>query len=173
MQRLLAAVVLLLSLTGCSLAPAASSKMIVIPDVPVFAPQIRNDDCGSVALASLLEHAGYTVSPAVIDRHIYDPLLRGSLLPDMENYAAGLGAQTRSGRGDLAWLRARLTGGVPVLVPIDMGLGIWRRPHYVVVFGFDPQSFLIHQRQGAPSTMSAAELDRRWEKMGRLYLYLE
>lgn len=147
--------------------------MFIIPDVPPFSLQARDDDCASVALASLLAHAGHPVSAERIDKAIYDETLRGALLFEMENYADRQGTTPHSGRGDLDLLHDILLTGTPLLLPIDLGVSLWRRPHYVVVFGYDQQNFLMYKRHGKPVIISAGELDRRWEKMGRLYLYLD
>jgi len=147
--------------------------MVVLQEVPEFAAQIRGDDCGSVALASLLTHAGFQVPVATIDQYIFDPIIGGSLLPMMENFVIDLGAKPQTGRGDLKFLRTRIVAGKPVLLPIDLGWGAWRRAHYVVVFGFGPENFLLHERQGKTVIMKAAELKQRWQKMGFLFLYLD
>lgn len=153
--------------------PVEQLKSTRVADVPEFAKQIRNDDCGAVALASLLGHAGYQVSAEVIDAQIYDPVIRGSLLMDMENYLTSIGVATKTGQGSLAMLRSRLQGGIPILIPIDLGWGLWRRPHYVVVFGFDKDHFLLHERHNKTVFLAASELEDRWRKSGYLYLYLD
>lgn len=160
---------------GCALAGRSGSapEMVVIPDVPEFQAQTRSDDCAGVALASLLGHAGIDVAPAEIDAAVYDPRLGGALLPDLEKFAAVAGANPRSGRGSVANLRLLLGAGLPVLIPIDLGWSLWRRPHYVVLYGVGEEGFLMHLRHGETRTLSAAELERRWSPMGRLYLYLE
>lgn len=160
---------------GCAagerLSPAADLQ--IIADVPPFAQQTRGDDCAGVALASLLGHAGINVTPAEIDAAVYDPRLGGALLPDLERFAAKAGAQPRSARGDAAQLRTLLQNGRPVLVPLDLGWGPWRRPHYVVVYGAGIDSLLMHVRRDEIREMPLTEFDRRWSGMGRLYLYLE
>lgn len=168
----LVAVVLL---SACASIPDVSGRegVTVIAGIPDFAEQLRRDDCAGVALSSLLAHAGLTVSPAEIDTAVYDPRLGGALLPDLERFSAKAGATPRSGRGSMAEVRSLLASGRPLLVPLDMGWGPWRRPHYVVVYGFGPETFLMHLRHDETLNMPAAEFDRRWAGMGRLYLYLE
>jgi ABC-type bacteriocin/lantibiotic exporter with double-glycine peptidase domain len=169
----LAAAALLLG--GCAAAglPVVSAEMQVIPGVPAFQEQARGDDCAGVALASLLGHAGISVAPAAIDAAVYDPRLGGALLPDLEQFAVAVGARPRSGRGSVTELRTLLGAGVPVLVPIDLGWGPWRRPHYVVLFGFNEHSFWLHLRAQETISMTVTEFERRWSVMGRLRLYLE
>jgi len=173
-QRLLLATAALL-LGGCAAAPrpVPPADLQIISGVPPFQEQTRRDDCAGVALASLLGHAGITVAAADIDAAVYEPLLGGALLPDLEKFAASAGASPRSGRGSLDDLSGLLRAGRPVLVPIDLGWSVWRRPHYVVLHGVGPAGFLMQVRQGETRILPAAELERRWSGMGRLYLYLE
>jgi ABC-type bacteriocin/lantibiotic exporter with double-glycine peptidase domain len=148
------------------------SGLRVITGVP-FRPQEQQDDCGPSALASVLAYRGQSVPVAEIANAVYDPRLGGSLLPDMENYVRQQGFATRSGRGDLALLRQAIDAGRPVVIPVETG--IWRvsRPHYVVVFGYDQRRFLAHAGVQEGVFIDADDLLRRWEKMNRLYLYLE
>lgn len=169
----LAAVALLLA--GCATAGRSlpADGLQIIAGVPPFVQQTRGDDCGGVALASLLGHAGIGVAAAEIDAVVYEPRLGGTLLPDLEKFAAKAGAKPRSGRGSVAELRRLLLAGRPVLVPIDLGWGGWRRPHYVVVYGQGVDSLLMHVRRDEVREMPLAEFEQRWSGMGRLYLYLE
>src|SRR5512139_1008361 len=164
-----------LILGGCS--PAVQStprpELMIIPGVPPFQMQLRDDDCSSVALASLLSHAGVSVLHADIDKAVYEPKLGGTLLPDLEKYAVAVGARPHSGRGSVSELRRLLRAGRPVLVPIDLGWSLWRRPHYVVVYGTSDAGLLMHLRNGESRTMGLTEFDRRWATMGRIFLYLE
>ena len=175
MRPRLMLVVAALFLGGCTAVPdtAPPTDLQVIPGVPPFAEQSRRDDCAGVALASLLAHAGISVPAEAVDAAVYDRRLGGALLADLENYAAAAGAVPRSGRGSLDELRQRLASGRPVLVPIDLGFAVWRRPHYVVVFGYGARSVYLHLRAGQSVEMADAEFERRWSAMGRLFLYLE
>ncbi len=154
------------------LGPAESASGRVIEGVPFYAQQGRYD-CGPAALASLLAQRDAGVSLEQIRAVTYSPSLQGSLLPDLENYARSLGYGTRSGRGDLALLRGAIEAGIPVLIPLEMGRWALTRPHYVVVFGYVGSDFVVHAGKQAQMTIAAADLDRRWQKLNRLYLYLE
>jgi ABC-type bacteriocin/lantibiotic exporter with double-glycine peptidase domain len=169
----LAAAALVLGGCAATSRQALPADMVSIPGVPDFQQQARSDDCAGVALASLLGHAGIVIAPAAIDAEVYDPRLRGALLADLEQFATKAGARPRSGRGTLTELRQLLSSGIPVLVPLDLGWGPWRRPHYVVLFGFNEQAFLLHRRADETITMAATEFEQRWTAMGRLRLYLE
>jgi ABC-type bacteriocin/lantibiotic exporter with double-glycine peptidase domain len=143
-----------------------------VEDVPFFR-QAGPYDCGPAALASLLAHGGRSIPPDTIASEVVLPKLRGSLLPDLENYARRQGFATRSGRGDLALLRQAIQMGRPVLIPLEMGMKPVSFPHYIVVFGYDTGGFLVHAGEKESVFIAAAELDRRWATMNRLFLLLE
>jgi len=144
----------------------------VIEGVP-FHPQEGRYDCGPAALASLLGQRGADVSLEQIRAGTYTPSLQGSLLPDLENYARSLGYWTHSGRGDLTLLKKAIDTDTPVLIPLEMGRWALTRPHYVVVFGYVGSDFVVHAGKQGRMTIAAADLDRRWQKLNRLYLYLD
>jgi len=169
----------LVALTACGCTPfrqefwaPGQSGLRVIEGVP-YRPQQQSDDCGPAALASLLAYRGVNVSVDEIARAVYEPKLGGSLLPDMENFARRLGFGTKSGRGDLDLLRQAIDAGRPVIIPIETGFWRLSRPHYLVVFGYDQRRFLVHAGVKDGVFIDADDLLRRWEKMNRLYLYLE
>jgi ABC-type bacteriocin/lantibiotic exporter with double-glycine peptidase domain len=143
-----------------------------VENVPFFR-QAGPYDCGPAALASLLAHGGRTIPPDSIALEVVSPVLRGSLLPDLENYARRQGFTTRSGRGDLAFLRQAIQMGRPVLIPLEMGMKPVSFPHYIVVFGYDDSGFRVHAGEQEAVFIAAAELDRRWATMNRLFLLLE
>lgn len=144
----------------------------IIEGVPFYAQEGRYD-CGPAALASLLGQRGESVSLEEIRAATYTPSLQGSLLPDLENYARSLGFGTRSGRGDLALLREAIDADTPVLIPLEMGRWTLTRPHYVVVYGYTGSGFFVHVGNYERMTIAAEDLERRWQKLNRLYLYLE
>lgn len=144
----------------------------IIDDVP-FHAQVGRYDCGPAALASLLGQRGESVSLEEIRAATYTPSLRGSLLPDLENYARSLGYEARSGRGDLVLLRESIDADTPVLIPLEMGRWKLTRPHYVVVYGYAGSDFFVHGGRQGNLAIAARDLDRRWQKLNRLYLYLE
>lgn len=149
--------------------PAALDVSLEVP----FHKQQRGDDCAAAALASLLDHAGAPVPPAQIDEAVYDPRLGGTLLADMENYVESLGLEPRSGRGSLRTLRRIVSDGRPVIIPVDMGWGPLRQPHYVVIHGFGTEVFAAHAGTRSDVLIAGEELERRWNRMGRLYLFLD
>jgi ABC-type bacteriocin/lantibiotic exporter with double-glycine peptidase domain len=144
----------------------------VVENVPYYR-QAGSYDCGPAALASLLAHRGRTMVPERIAGEVASPALRGSLLPDLENYARRQGFATRSGRGDLELLRQAIGEGRPVLIPLEMGIRPVSSPHYVVVFGYDEGGFLVHAGDKEAVFIATGELDRRWAVLNRLFLLIE
>lgn len=168
---------LLLGATGCTLYRAAppdpaAAGFRTVPGVP-FRAQEERDDCGPAALASLLASRGREMAVADIRQAVYSPVLGGTLWSDLENFARGEGFATRSGRGDPDLLRRLIDAGQPVLVPIQAGSWGVSRPHYLVVYGYDDDTLLVHAGTQGAVLIAAAEFLPRWEKMGRLYLHLD
>lgn len=172
-------IILLALLLACGCTPfqrhglgPGQTGLHVVHCVPFHAQQGR-DDCGSVALASLLGHREREVALEAVNRGVTTPALGGALLPDLENFARLQGFVTQSGRGDLALLRGQINAGRPVLIPVEMGFWLATRPHYLVVFGYDEEGFYAHTGTEAGAFIAAADLLSRWEKLNSLYLYLE
>lgn len=168
-----------LLICGCGCSPFQSRPwspgqpgLHLVEAVP-FRPQESRDDCGAAALASLLDHRGRHLSVSEVNRAIYTPALGGALLPDMENFARSQGFITRSGRGDLALLRTQIDAGRPVVIPVETGFRVATRPHYLVVFGYGTKGFLAHAGTLEGIFVASEDLLSRWEKMNRLFLYLE
>ncbi|UWZ80875.1 C39 family peptidase [Geoalkalibacter halelectricus] len=167
---------LLAVLVGCTTAhkpqwSPGQPGLQFVEGVPFIAQQARND-CGPAALASLLAHQGLSLPLVQIEAAVYDERLGGTLLADMENFARLQGQEPRSGRGDPEWLQAMIDAGRPVVILVDMGFGPLRRPHYLVVFGYDSERFLVYDGRSAGVFIDRADLASRWEAMNRLYLYL-
>ncbi len=168
---------LLLCLVGCSpfirgFDGAGDEDFKVVEGVPLVAQQY-DDDCGPAALAALFGHRGQAVPMDEIREAVYDPRLKGSLLADLENFASRRGETPRSGNGTVDFLQQSVDLGRPVLIPVETGLWSLRRPHYLVVFGYDRQRFLARAGSAGTVLVDKADLDRRWAVYRRLYLYLE
>jgi len=138
-----------------------------------FIPQTQSNDCGPSALAAVLAFHGRDVSLDEVTRRVFTPVMERTLLADMENYARSLGFSTRSGRGDLALLRDWINAGNPVILMLDMGGKMVSQGHYVVVYGHDPDGFLMHIGTRADMYLPDQALLEGWEPMNRLYLVVE
>jgi len=167
----------MLVMVGCVQRPAFQpdreiTDSTVRLDVP-FIPQTQSNDCGPSALSAVLAFHGRDVSMDEVTRRVFTPVLERTLLPDMENYARSLGFSTRSGRGDLARLRGWINAGNPVILMLNMGGRMFTQGHYVVVYGHDPDGFLMHIGTRAEMYLSDQALREGWEPMNRLYLVVE
>lgn len=176
-SRLRLLLILVIFCAGCMQRPAFQQVQDSFPlavrlDVP-FVPQTRINDCGPAALASVLVFHGRHVELDELTRRVFTPGLGRSLLPDMENHARSLGFATRSGRGDLPLVRAMIDSGGPVILLLDMGTKLFSQGHYVVVYGHDPDGLLMHMGTRGDVYLPNRDLLDRWERMNRLYLFLE
>lgn len=167
----------LIVIAGCVQRPAFQPDREITArterlDVP-FIPQTQINDCGPSALAAVLAFHGRDASLDEVTRAVFTPVLERTLLPDMENHARRLGFATNSGRGDLDMLRRSIDAGRPVILMLEMGGRMFSQGHYVVVFGHDPEGFLMHVGTRADVFLMERELLERWEPMNRLYLVVE
>lgn len=164
-------------MAGCAPRPAFQADReltarTVRLDVP-FIPQHQVNDCGPAALASVLAFHGREAPLDEVTRAVFTPVLERTLLPDMENHARRLGFATSSGRGDLDMLRRSIDAGTPVILMLEMGGRMFSQGHYVVVFGHDPEGFMMHVGTRADMYLPESQLLERWEPMNRLYLVVE
>lgn len=171
-----AAVLIVLLVWGCTPFRPAPEHLLrdsssVRLDVP-YVPQAQDNDCGPAALASLFRFYGQETSLEEITREIYLPVLNRTLLPDMENFARDLGFETLSGRGDVSLLKQSLEEGRPVIVLLEAGPGMIRRPHYIIVTGYASNGFLAHAGVVENVYIDFEDLDRRWKEMNNLYLMI-
>lgn len=167
----------LLLIAGCLQRPAFKpdreiTARTVRLEVP-FIPQSQVNDCGPAALSSVLAFHGRPMPLDEVTRRVFTPVLERTLLPDVENYARSLGFSTRSGRGDLTQLRDWINAGNPVILMLNMGGRMFSQGHYVVVYGHDPDGFLMHIGTRAEMYLPDRALLEGWESMNRLYLVVE
>jgi len=167
-------VLFLILLGGCAISSRVPPPggFQVVDGVP-FRAQEGRYDCGAAALSSLLGHRGADIPVSEIDRSVRDPRFAGTLMADLENHARSLGYLTRSGRGDLELLRRRIDEGCPLAIVVQRGRGIFSSPHYLVIYGYDEDSFLVHDGLKEGVVIKTSRLAESWEKMNRLYLSLE
>ena len=147
---------------------AANAFSAQIDGVP-FVKQ-EPEKCGPASLASVLTYYGVSIQPDAISEATYDPKLKGSLITDLENYARRMGFNTESGRGDTGTLKKFIDDKKPVITLVDLGLWILARPHYLVLFGYDEEGFIVHDGENPSQVWSYSEFHRIWKKTGRAYL---
>lgn len=142
--------------------------MLAVP----FVPQAQDHDCGPAALASVLRYYGQDASLADLTENLYLAALRRTLMPDMENYARALGFQTVSGSGNAAMLIDRIDSGQPIIILLETGFGVIKRPHYIVLWGYTQDGFLAHTGIREGVLIAYDQLDKRWQPMNRLFLVI-
>ncbi len=166
----------LLVLLVCSCSPFKSapenlrhSEDAIWLEVP-YVSQARDNDCGPAALASVLEYYNIEAGLEKITDEIYISSIGRTLLPDMENFARSKGLETISGRGTIAQLKQAIDSGKPVIVLMDTGPELVRRPHYIVITGYTSDGFLAHAGVEKDVFISFNDLEQKWHSMNRLYL---
>lgn len=161
--------------SGCSagIGPAgrerdapAPGPGVVVPGVP-FLPQ-EEDTCGPSSLAMMLRFLGKRAETAEIAGETRTAGLRGTLITDLAAAARRRGADAEVVDLDPAGLRAEIDAGRPVVLLVDLGVWVYSRPHYLIVYGYGPRGYVAHSGRTAGRLFSAPDLDARWAKMGRL-----
>lgn len=168
-------VVVFLGCAGRQLAdlgPGIETRGHYIAHVP-FTRQSQ-DKCGPAALANVFAFWGRNIDLDRIISGVYLPRLRGSLPMDMEKFARENGFRTVAYYGSLADLKAQIKNNTPVICLLDLGIGLYRRPHYVTVTGFDDVNSAIIEHDGVQpdSVMQYETFDKKWNRAGRWMLVI-
>ena len=145
---------------------ASAPVSSVIAGVP-FLPQ-EDDTCGPSSLAMVLGFLGQDVSTAEIVRETRTAGLKGTLITDLAGAARRRGFAAEVVDLDLPRLRERISGGVPVILLVDLGIWSWSRPHYLVAYGWTPEGVVAHSGRERGKVIPFSTLDAQWAKMGRL-----
>jgi ABC-type bacteriocin/lantibiotic exporter with double-glycine peptidase domain len=127
--------------------------------------------CGPSALASV---AGYwrgrglstvEANADTIGRDIYSEGARGVLLLDLYFYAQDLGFNAEQTKSTPHELRALIDNGTPSIVLVDYGTGGYQINHFMVIYGYSSEGFVVHSGLGVRH-ISNKELERIWERAG-------
>ncbi len=164
------------SVTGCAekdftaLQAGIERSGHYIKGVPFF--KQGEDSCGPAALASVTSFWGQRVNVEEIRSRVYVPALRGALPMDMERYLGESGFRTDSSAGDLETLKAQIRRNVPVICLLDLGISIYRQPHYVTVIGFDDKDRVVvaHDGVNANTVIGYDRFLKKWERAGNWML---
>ncbi|MGE5172559.1 MAG: C39 family peptidase [Betaproteobacteria bacterium] len=173
---ILIALLATVSFTACAgrnfadLKPGLEERGHYIGNVPFF--RQGEDSCGPAALASVASFWGRQVSLEQIKASVYLAELRGTLPMDMERYLGEAGFKTTSSAGTLDELKAHVRKNVPVICLLDLGFGLYRRPHYVTVIGFDDVNGVIIAHDGvtANKVIGYGKFTKEWERAGNWML---
>lgn len=164
-------------LGGCAVLaePPQSAALAAAPppDLPAriewrgvpFFPQTPYH-CGPAALATVLVHAGISVTPEALAETVFLPAREGALQAEM------LAATRRAGllavplQPQLAVLLREIAAGQPVVILQNLGLAFAPRWHYAVAVGYDLGTREIVLRSGATERefMGFALFERTWAR---------
>lgn len=158
-----------LALAACSsLAPITLPQSlppgVSLPAVPFF-PQ-QDNWCGPAALASLLVHAGVSVTPEQLAPQVFLPGRQGSLNLELLAASRRQGLMPYVLPGDSNTLLQELAAGHPILVLLDLGLPPLSRWHYAVLTGYDSASreFLLISGEQANGRIEWTVFQRLWAR---------
>jgi ABC-type bacteriocin/lantibiotic exporter with double-glycine peptidase domain len=165
-------------ITGCrsidfaALRPGIESRGHYIEGVPFYRQSESN--CGPAALASILAFRGRPVNLEQIKDKVYIPKLRGTLPMDMENYAREAGLKAESSAGTLDELKVYIRNGIPIICLLDLGFGLYQRPHYITVIGFDDLHAVIIEHDGLKpnSVVTYEKFSKAWTRAGSWMLVI-
>ena len=152
--------------TGGSEGASVPGQDVVIPGVP-FLPQ-EEETCGPSSLAMMLRFLGTKADTAEIAAETRTAGLRGTLITDLAAAARRRGVDAEVVALDPAGLRAEIDAGRPVILLVDLGIWVWSRPHFLVVYGYGPRGYVAHSGRPAGQQIPAPDLSARWAKMGHL-----
>lgn len=168
--RLLAGVLLLVLLGGCSqlipreTLPGDLPDVVELADTPFFAQE--RYQCGPAALAMVLGQRGLAVTPDELVARVYLPERQGSVAPEMVATARSYGMLVYELPPTLDALLREVAAGSPVLVLQNLGLSWLPKWHYAVVVGYDLGAQHITLRSGTIERhqVSLALFDRTWQR---------
>jgi len=126
--------------------------------------------CGPAALASVFMFYGFPTGQDVIAKAVYSDKLKGTLVSDLENFAISKNFKTILGQGTIGQLKQFIDEGKPVIVPVDMGIWLISKPHYLLVFGHGESGFIAHSGYEPSKLYHYSTFQRLWDKTGRTFL---
>ncbi len=141
-----------------------------IEGVPFFRQE--EGSCGPAALASVVSFWGRQADLDRIIARVYLPELRGTLPMDMEKYLRDGGFETASSAGTMDALQAMIRRNAPVICLLDLGFGLYHRPHYITVIGFDEagKAVIVHDGRTANKVIGYGKFMREWGRAGNWML---
>lgn len=141
-----------------------------IEGVPFY--RQKEDSCGPAALAAVASFWGREASPDRIASRVYMPKLRGTLPMDMESYLREAGFGTASSSGTLDEMKTQIRKNVPVISLLDLGFGLYRKPHYVTVIGYDDarEVLIVHDGVVENRMIGYDRFMKQWGRAGNWML---
>jgi Peptidase_C39 like family len=146
--------------------PAGLPGRVELDAVPFFA-QTRYH-CGPAALATVLSHAGYAVTPDALADQVFLPSRQGSLQLEMLAGARRAGALAVALPGELSALCREVAAGTPLVVLQNLGLAVAPTWHYAVIVGYDLDAAQFVLRSGTTrrEVLPLDLFERTWARGG-------
>jgi hypothetical protein len=94
--------------------------------------------------------------------------LRGTLITDLAAASRRRGVPAEVADLDMPALRARIAGGQPVILLVDLGVWAWSRPHYLLAYGVTPAGVVANSGETEGKVIPYGTLEAQWAKMGHL-----
>jgi len=131
--------------------------------------------CGPAALASILAYWGRPETLERITAAVYLPKLGGTLPMDMVSFAQEAGFKATPSSGTLAELKTAIRKETPIICLLDLGFGLYHRPHYVTVIGFDDihDVIICHDGSTPNSLIGYDKFNKEWARAGSWMLVIE
>ncbi len=135
-----------------------------IPNVPFF-PQ-KNHQCGSAALATLLNTRGITITTQKLQPKVYIPKKKGAVASEIVAYARQQGLLVYPLQPSMSDLLTEVSANNPVMVLQNLGYAWFRRWHFSVVIGYDLTQQTITLRTGEylNYTLSLKLFEKTWAR---------
>lgn len=178
-RRLLACAAAGAATSGCAVLgpPPQTAALIAAPpaglpprvdlDAVPFLPQTPFH-CGPAALASVLVHQGYAVTPESLADQVFLPSREGSLQVEMLSATRRAGAVPVRLPGELSALLREAADAMPAVVLLNLGLSFVPAWHYAVLVGFDLPAREVLLRSGTTRRMKMpmTTFEHTWHRAG-------
>jgi len=135
--------------------------LVLSLEVPFIAQ--KPNYCGPAALAMIASFYGHNVTQDEIASAIYLPEIRGTLTPDLADYAQRFNLWTRQYGGTRADLHQKLAAGIPMIVLGRLG----NHYHYFVVLDYRGSELIVHSDTRANLRLSEDDFLRWWNRADR------
>lgn len=169
----------LLGLAGCASLSAQQTRALQANPPADIPPQVAlsgtpffpQDElqCGPAALATVMSAAGVPTTPESLTRSVFLPGRGGSLQIEMLAAPRAHGLVSTRIQPSMQALLREVAAGHPVVVLLNLGLGIYPVWHYAVVIGYDLAAGDALLRSGTTELqrLPLFTLEHTWSRSGQ------